>query len=397
MAKLGEAWVNIRANMKPLQAGLKKAFTMVKNVMRKMTSFITRATKWAALGFVAVSTAAVKMAMDAQESENLFEVSMGNMARATRKWSDQMSKALGLNAFEVRKFVSTFNVMLESMGIAPAKTADMSKKLVELAYDMASFFNLKPAEAFQKLQAGITGEIEPLKRLGILVNETTIQQWALNNGMIEGKEKLTEIQKVMARYAVILKQTQKAQGDLERTVGSTTNVIRSLWSQVKAVGIAYGMELLPVVTKLAKVMRDWLAENKDKFAEWGKAVGEWVNRVYAYFKVLYDLIQARGWTVGITKITIDIVRAFKAMWQTLKKDVIPAAVDIGRALGKGIRAGLDEELKKSRLYWGLKAITPSRKTRAEMVAEEAGPRASLRLTNEERAMRRIGRKKVGEF
>lgn len=344
MARLGEAWVNIRSNLKPLRAGLNKAYSMVKNVMRKMTSFITRATKWAALGFVAVSTAAVKMAMDAQESENLFEVSMGNMARATRKWSDQMSKALGLNAFEVRRFVSTFNVMLESMGIAPEKTADMSKKLVELTYDMASFFNLRPAEAFQKLQAGITGEIEPLKRLGILVNETTIQQWALNNKMIEGKEKLTEVQKVMARYAVILKQTQKAQGDLERTAGSATNILRSLKSQVVNVAIAYGTELLPVVTKLAKVMRNWLAENKDRFAAWGKAVGGWVNRVYVYFKVLYDLIQARGWTAGITKITIDIVRAFKAMWKILKKDVYPAAIEIGRALGKGIYAGLKAEL-----------------------------------------------------
>lgn len=343
MPKLGEAWVNIRANMKPLQAGLKKAFGMVKSVMRRMTRIITRAAKWAAVGFVAISTAAIKMAMDAQESENLFEVSMGRMAEATRYWSDRISKSLGLNAFEVRKYVSTFNVMLESMGIASEKTADMSRKLVELAYDMASFYNLKPAEAFQKIQAGITGEIEPLKRIGILINETTVKTWALNKGLGDEKGNLSEVEKVMARYALIMEQTIKAQGDLQRTAGSATNVLRSLRSQVAQVAIAYGTELLPVVTKWSIKMRDWLAENKNKFTEWGRVVRAQIERVHFYFRTLYDLVQAKGWEAGLTKLTIDFIRAMRTIWNTLKADVFPAAVKIGEMMGKGIKTGIEKE------------------------------------------------------
>lgn len=384
MPRLGEAWVNIRANLKPLQAGLRKAFKSVSDMLRRITRTIIRAGKWAAIGFVAISTAAVKMAMDAEESENLFEVAMGKMARATRKWSDQISKALGLNAFEVRKYVSTFNVMLESMGIAPKKTADMSKKLVELTYDMASFFNLRPAEAFQKLQAGITGEIEPLKRLGILVNETTIKQWALNQGMIEGKEQLSEIQKVMARYGVILGQTTKAQGDLERTAGSATNILRSLKSQITNVAIAYGTELLPVVTKASKVMRDWLTENKDRFVEWGKVVSNVLITVVARLHATIDFIKTeeKGLETVISFWTQRIIRIFRAMWDTIKADVFPAAVKIGEAMGRGIMTGLAKEFPTihamvTGFQYGNIPLFDI-KGRRKFIQERAGERVTLR-------------------
>lgn len=395
MPRLGEAWVNIRANLKPLQEGLRKAFKSVSDMLRRITRTIIRAGKWAAVGFIAISTAAVGMAMSVQESENLFEVSMGKMAVITRKWSDRISNILGLNAFEVRKYVSTFNVMLESMGIAPKKTAEMSKKLVELTYDIASFFNLRPAEAFQKLQAGITGEIEPLKRLGILVNETTIKQWALNQGMIEGKEQLSEIQKVMARFGVILGQTTKAQGDLERTSGSATNVLRSLKSQITNVATAYGTELLPVVTAAFKVMRDWLTENKDRFTEWGKAVSNALIRVVANIHATIDAIKAGKMEAVISIWTQRIIKIFRVMWDTLKVDVFPVAVDIGSTLGKGIMTGLAKEFPRIRaMFTGFEYLAQT-KSAAEFATQKVGGLTTLRLTTEERMARRG--KPVGEF
>ena len=127
----------------------------------------------AAIGakLISVGKEAIAMANDAVESESLFEVSMGGMADSTRAWSEDLSKSLGLNAVEVRKSVGTFNVMFNSMGLGETQARDMSQGMTELAQDMASFYNLDPTEAFQKLSAGITGEAEPLKRLGILIDE----------------------------------------------------------------------------------------------------------------------------------------------------------------------------------------------------------------------------------
>ena len=119
-------------------------------------------------GLVKVGQAALSMANEAVESENLFSESMRGMAGAAREWSDQLGDSLGLNAYVLRKNVGTFNVMFKSMGVGEQKAFEMSTALTELAEDMASFYNLPSEEAFTKLRAGITGETEPLKRLGIL-------------------------------------------------------------------------------------------------------------------------------------------------------------------------------------------------------------------------------------
>jgi len=192
---------------------------------------------------------------------------MGNMADSARAWSEDLAKSLGLNAYELRKTAGTFDVMLKSMGLSEQAAYDMSTGMSELAYDMASFYNLKPEEAFQKLQAGISGEIEPLKRLGILVNENTIQAYALRTGIIKQGETMTEQQKVQARYGAIMEQTSLAQGDLARTLDSPTNKMRVLGERINILKISFGNLLIPVLNKVMGVIEPlikWLNSLDDR-------------------------------------------------------------------------------------------------------------------------------------
>lgn len=222
---------------------LSRELTNLSDGMQRVGSNLTR---YVTAPILAIGAASVKMAMDAVESENLFEVSMGKMATSARKWSEDISDSLGLNEYAVRKSVATFNVMLESMGLGEQAAFGMAKGLTQLSYDMASFYNLKPDEAFQKLQAGISGEIEPLKRLGIVINETTVKAYAYKTGIAEVGKELTEQQKVQARYQLIMEQTSKAQGDLARTAESPANKLRVLKERTTELGIELGMKLLPL-------------------------------------------------------------------------------------------------------------------------------------------------------
>jgi len=210
---------------------------------------------------------ALEMAMDTVESENLFEVSMGNMADAARQWSQELRDSLGLNEYEVRKNVGTFNVMLSSMGLGEQQAYDMAKSLTQLAYDMASFYNLQPWEAFEKLQAGISGEVEPLKRLGIVVNDTTVQHWALTNGLIKQGDQLTEQQKILARYNVIMEATQKAQGDMARTIESPANQLRVLKEQFNMLLVDLGKQMIPTFLNVVGVLKNvvtWFSNLSDE-------------------------------------------------------------------------------------------------------------------------------------
>lgn len=214
---------------------------------------------------IGIGKDALEMANEVTESESLFEVSMGAMADDARAWSDELSDSLGVNAYSARKNVGVLNTMFKSMGLGTGEAASMSKSLTMLSEDMASFYNLDPTEAFTKLQAGITGEAEGLKRLGILVDENTVQQYALRTGMIKQGQTMTNQQKVAARYGAILEQTKDAQGDLARTMDSPTNQLRKLNNEFDQAKIALGQALqpaliavLPVVTGFATGIKNVL-------------------------------------------------------------------------------------------------------------------------------------------
>lgn len=202
---------------------------------------------------VAAAGGLLKLAMNAVESENLFEVSMGGMASSARAWSEQLRKDLGLNAYEVRKNTGMFYTMFESMKLGSNDAYSLSTGLTKLAYDMASFYNIPIEQAFEKLRSGITGEIEPLKALGIIVNETTVQQYAFANGIAKSGDTLSEQQKILARYGVIMSSTSKAQGDLARTIDSPTNKLRIMGERAKQLGIDLGMALIPTLNDVINI------------------------------------------------------------------------------------------------------------------------------------------------
>ena len=205
-------------------------------------------------GMVKVGKASLEMANDVVESESLFAVSMKGMADEARKWSDDLSDSLGLNAYNLRRNVGTFNTMFMSMGLGEKAAYDMSTSLVQLAEDMASFYNVDPEEMFTKLRAGITGETEPLKRLGIMVDEQTVKQYALSEGISTTGKELTQTEKLMARYAAIMGQTANAQGDLARTIDSPVNQIRLLNNQLDIAKIALGQAFMPIQAAVLPIL-----------------------------------------------------------------------------------------------------------------------------------------------
>lgn len=264
-----ELQVLITANTTALKKEIAKTNSTVSSLKKsadKTQSGVTSAFKKLKTGIIALGIGkvikdSIQIGMDAIESDNLFEVSLGNMADSVRDWSEEVGNALGLSATEMRKNVGTIYNMTTSMGIAENNALKMSKGITLLANDMASFYNLSTEEAFTKISAGITGETEPLKRLGILVDENTVKQVAYQQGIASTGSELTQQEKVLARYVAILQQTGNAQGDLARTLDSPSNQLRQLKSQVEQLGISLGNFFMPVlqavipyVTAFAKVI-----------------------------------------------------------------------------------------------------------------------------------------------
>lgn len=282
------AWYKLSESMDKAGEKMKAVGDKISSAGKTLSTAVT-------LPILGIGTAATKMAMDAVESENLFEVAMGSVADDARKWSEETSKALGLNAYSVRSNMATYNAMLTSMGLASDESLKMSEGLTQLSYDMASFYNLKPEEAFEKLKSGISGEAEPLKALGILVNDTTIKTYAYAHGIAKQGAELTEAQKVQARYGAILDATKNAQGDLARTMDSPTNKLRIMKEQAQQLGIQFGQLLIPILEKLMAIIKPLM----DRFQGLSKEQQELVVKIALIAAAVGPVILVIGKVVSV--------------------------------------------------------------------------------------------------
>jgi hypothetical protein len=264
MAKVENLEVLIQANADQLKTELQatqKALTKFKKgaegTSQGFGSSFSAAGIVAGVGIAAVTAAigaAVKsstqFAMQAIESENLVGVTFGNMTGDIVEWSNQLEQALGMNAFETRKSAGVFFNIANSLGLTRDNALNLSKGVVMLANDMASFYNIATDDALMKLQSGLTGEIEPLKRLGILVDDNTIKMKAMEMGLGDNTAAMSQATKASLRYLAILDQTKNAQGDMARTINSPANQLRILESRVKGVQIALGAVFIPVLNAI---------------------------------------------------------------------------------------------------------------------------------------------------
>ncbi|MFV0351835.1 MAG: hypothetical protein ACK5JF_05940 [Oscillospiraceae bacterium] len=237
-AKTGTSYVNLAAKI-----GI--AYIAVTRIARVIASWITSSNTYI-------------------ESLNLFTVAMGEYADSAKEYAESVSELVGIDPAEWLKSQGVFMTITSGFGVASDRAYTMSQNLTQLGYDITSFYNLTGGfeEAMQKLQSGISGELEPLRRLGYDLSVARLQQEALNLGITKSVNAMTQAEKAELRYYAIMTQVTVAQGDMARTLIAPANQLRILKAQVVQCGRALGnlflpalQAIVPVATAVVKVLR----------------------------------------------------------------------------------------------------------------------------------------------
>ena len=196
------------------------------------------------------------------ENLNLFNASMGKYTEEARRYAEQVGELMGIDPGEFMRNQGIFMTITEGFGVASDRAYIMSKNLTQLGYDLSSFFNISFADAMQKLESGISGELEPLRRLGYDLSQARLQQEAWNLGIERNITDMTQAEKAQLRYYAIMTQVTTAQGDMARTLNAPANQLRILQSQVVQAARALGNIFIPILNAvlpyaiaLAKVIR----------------------------------------------------------------------------------------------------------------------------------------------
>jgi hypothetical protein len=246
-----------------------------------------------AISFAAIYRAAAKLlgiaiAKSSQYTEdlNLFTVSMGKYAEEAYNYAQKVSEVMGIDPAEWMRNQGVFNTIITGFGVAGDKAAFMAKNLTQLGYDLASFYNIDFESAMQKVQSGISGELEPLRRLGYDLSVARLEQERLNLGIDKSVSSMTQAEKSQLRYYAMMTQVTQVQGDMARTLENPANMLRVLRAELEQAARAVGNIFIPILTKVlpiaiavASALQEIIAAIAALFGvtvkspKWGDAIG----------------------------------------------------------------------------------------------------------------------------
>ena len=235
----------------------KKATTSYINFYAKM-----RMTIMIVRRFTTAIASCISKMNDYIENMNLFNASMGEYGASAQQYAENVGELMGIDPGEWMRNQGVFMTLATGFGVVSDRAAVMSQQLTQLGYDLSSFFNISYEDAMQKLQSGIAGELEPLRRLGYDLSQARLQQEAYTLGIQKKVSAMTQAEKAELRYYAIMTQVTVAQGDMARTLNAPANQLRVFKAQVTQAARAIGSifipalnAILPYAIAVAKVIR----------------------------------------------------------------------------------------------------------------------------------------------
>ena len=207
------------------------------------------------------------------ENLNLFQVTFGELNKEALAFAETYSSALGLDPSIVMRDMGFFNQIATGFGLATDKAFAMSKTLTQISYDLSSFINIPIADAVTKVQSGIAGELEPLRRVGYALDEATLQQLAYSKGINTSIRAMTQAEKVQLRAVAIYEQSTNVLNDLAQTIESPANQLRVLNQQITLLKRSIGNIFIPMLNKVIPYLRAFIEVLTDSFNVMSKFFG----------------------------------------------------------------------------------------------------------------------------
>lgn len=258
--------VQARAGFADAQKGVTGLSTATTGLTASLSRFGVTGPQAAAVGAVAVGKFmldAKDAASNLQEQISASEAIFGPAAATVQEFAKTAADSFGLSERAALQYANSFAVLFQNAGVNQQKAADFSVTLTKLAADIASLRNIAQEDVLVGLRSSLTGEVEPARRLGVLLNDVAVTQRAVALGMADANGKVDDGAKVLARLNIILEQTKTAQGDYARTSESAANAQRTLSAQFENFQAALGKTVTPAVAEVTGALGDMLnAVNK---------------------------------------------------------------------------------------------------------------------------------------
>lgn len=330
---IGRLVYKIVGDDKDYQKALRRSKRALDRTGREMQQIGARLSLGLTAPIAAAGAAAVRAAVDLEESLNAVNVVFGESAEQIEAWGETAADAAGISQAAFNQSAVRLGASLKNAGVPIEDLADQTINLTQRAADLASVFNTDVNDALGAIQAAIRGEGDPIERFGASINAAAVEAKALELGLADTKAEITEQIKVQARLALIMEQTADVAGDFANTSDNAANRTRILRARVTDLAAELGQELLPYV----QAVLERTLELVDKFGELDDQQKQNIVRAAAFAAALGPVITALGTAVRVAGAAKVAFAALAANPVVLAIGALASGVVVlGRALDNAI-------------------------------------------------------------
>lgn len=251
--------INLGVNL--TSPGMQNQISGMANTAAKFAkkAFAVVGTAMGAASITAFAKSCLELGSNLTEVQNVVDTTFGDMSNSVNDFAINAMEAFGMSETIAKKYMGTFGAMSKAMGLSTQKAYEMAEAVTGLTGDVASFFNLSTDEAYTKLKSIWTGETETLKDLGVVMTQTALDQYAMNNGFGKTTANMTEQEKLMLRYQYVMDALSDASGDFAKTSKTWANQTRVLSLRFDALKASIGQGLINLFTPVLVMLNDLLA------------------------------------------------------------------------------------------------------------------------------------------
>lgn len=302
--------------------------------------------------FASFAKEGINLASDLEEVQNVVDTTFGDGSNQIDQFAKGAATAFGMSELSAKQFTGTIGAMFKSMGVADDAVLEMSTGIAGLAGDMASFYNLDPQEAFEKLRSGISGETEPLKQLGINMSVANLEAYALAEGITKAYKDMSQAEQATLRYNYIMQATADAQGDFAKTSTSYANQQRILQLNIENLSASLGKKLLPTINEFTTAVNGLLSGNASMYEFTQQMSDLAVSAIRSFSSALPGMLQVGGQFIstlmtGIMEAAPQLLGAIFTVTNTLGESLttyLPIMADFGMDIITTLVSGIGNAL-----------------------------------------------------
>lgn len=336
MATIAELLIKLGMDDGGLDKGMSSSQSKLKSWGESLRSVGTKLTAGVTLPLVGAGLAAINWASDQQEAGNKVDQVFKGNAKEVRQWAKSNKGSILLSNAAAMDAVATYGNMLTSMGFTTEAAAELSEGWVELAQDFSSFNNIPVEQGLNAIRAAVVGEYEPLRTLGVVLDDATVKAKAMEMGLWDGTGALDAQSRALAVNALVMEQTSNVQGDAARTADGFANRVRILKADLQDLGAEIGMRLLPYAERLV----GWLIDMVERF-------GNLSPRMQTAILAIAGVAAALGPLLVVIGMMLPALGALATAFGLLLSPIGLVVLAIGALIALGIYAWIND-------LWGVR-------------------------------------------